>query len=431
MARETCCGPKLQTAPAPSDLLERVEHHSMAHLTAPLDLEPALAALALPDAELLEGELAVARCADPFEQWLRWEERANLVGFRMTVEPVALAVSAIPAERVLVQTASNVPARVLQRFFRAGCVYFPKHPLNRDAKVAFSAAPVAERWPARFTSSRTLVVPPERGEPAFSVKLPTDHPHPDFEQPEKTRLREEAEDAIRIAALIGRVDAALGRDPALQIVSESVTVLVPGSDYGFVVRDLRPLQDGHFYLPALSIPWVGRQIAKLHGEPFERFWGRHYAEAVGRAKAALLARYGLQYETPNPQNVLIQLDASLRPTGAIALRDLGDAVSLMREVAEGENPWGALQAAPKPETPNSFWAFDEADSLSVDEKALEDWFALHDRAYLATLARFFELPPTALAPEGDDRFAGLRTCFAAEGTGERLRAAFERRARQA
>jgi len=34
--------------------------------------------------------------------------------------------------------------------------------------------------------SRTLVVPPERGEPAFSVKLPTDHPHPDFEQPEKT-----------------------------------------------------------------------------------------------------------------------------------------------------------------------------------------------------------------------------------------------------
>lgn len=403
----------------------------MAHPSASLHFEPAVAELALPDAELLAGELAVARCADPFEQWLRWEERANLVGFRMTVEPVALEVSAIPAERVLVQLASSVAAAVSQRFFRAGCVYFPKHPLNRDAKVAFSAAPVAERWPARFTSSRTLVVPPTRGEPAFSVKLPTDHPHPDFEQPEKTRLREEAEDAIRVAALIERVDAALGRDPALWIVGECVTVLVPGSDYGFVVRDLRPLQDGHFYLPALSIPWVGRQIASLHAEPFELFWGRHYAEALGCAKASLLARYGLQYETPNPQNVLIQLDATLRPTGAIVLRDLGDVNSLMHEVAEGHNPWGALRATPKPETPNSFWAFDEADGLSIEAKVLADWFALHDRAYLATLARFFELPPTALAPSGDDRFAGLQACFGAEGAGERLRSAFERRARQA
>jgi hypothetical protein len=395
---------------------------AMTHPTEPLPFSPDLPELPLPSPELLAGEL---------EQWLRWEERANLVGFRMTIDPVALEVSAIPAERILVQTAPSVPDSVLRRFFRNGSVYFPKHPLNRDARVAFFAAPVAERWPARFTSSRTVVVTPARGEPAFSVKLPTDHPHPDFEQPEKTRLREEAEDAIHTAALIARVDGALGPDPALQIVRESVTVLVPGSEYGFVVRDLRPLQDGRFYLPGLSIPWVGRQIADLHGEPFELFWGRHYAAAVGRAKAMLLARYGLQYATPNPQNVLVCLDASLRPTGAIVLRDLGDADSLMHEVGEDANPWGPMRAAPKPETPNSFWAFDAADSLSVDAKVLEEWFALHDHAYLTALARFFELPPTALAPSGDDRFAGLRSCFAAEGAPARLRAAYERRARQA
>lgn len=407
----------------------------MAHPTTPLPFESAVASvvaeLAPPDAELLPGEPTLSCVGDPFEQWLRWEERANLVGFRMSVEPVALEVSAIPEERVLVQRAADIPGAVQRRFFRAGRVLFPKHPLNRDKRVAFSKSPVAERWPARFTSSRTLVVVPERDEPAFSIKLPTDHPHPDFEQPEKTKLREEAEDAIRVAALIRRVDDALGADPGLRIVTESLTVLVPGSDYGFVVRDLRPLQDGHFYLPALSIPWVGRQIASLHAEPFEQFWGRHYAEPIGRAKASLLARYGLQYETPNPQNVLVQLDASLRPTGTMVLRDLGDVNSLMREVSEGVNPWGAMQAAPKPETPNSFWAFDEAGARSIDKKVLGDWFALHDRAYLGTLARFFELPPTALAPVGDDRLAGLTACFAAEGAGERLRAAFERRARQA
>lgn len=393
--------------------------------------EPVVAELALPDADLLAGDLAVARCADPFEQWLRWEERANLVGFRMTMEPVALEVSAIPAARVLVQQAADVPVAVLRRFFRNGRVFFPKHPLNRDPNVAFFKAPVKERWPARFTSSRTVVVVPEPGQPACSVKLPTNRPHPDFEQPEKTRLREEAEDAIRIAALIQRVDATLGADPTLTIVHEALTVLVPGSEHGFVVRDLRPLQDGHFYLPALSIPWVGRQIATLHGEPFDLFWGRHYAEAVGRAKASLLVRYGLQYETPNPQNVLVQLDDSLRPTGAIVLRDLGDVNSLMREVAEGENPWGAMHAAPRPETPCSFWAFGEADQLSVEEKVLTDWYARHDRAYLTAVANFFELPPTALAPDGEDRFAGLARCFAAEGADVRLRAAFDRRARQA
>lgn len=397
--------------------------------TSPLrSFEPAVAELALPDAELLDGELALSRVDDPFEQWLRWEERANLVGFRTSTEPVALEVSEIPAERVLVQLASDVPSAFLRCFFRPGRVLFPKHPLNRDAKVAFSGAPVAERWPARFTSSRTLVVPPERGEPAFSVKLPTDHPHPDFEQPEKTHLREEAEDAIRLAALIRRVDAVLGEDPALRLVSEAITVLVPGTDYGFVVRDLRPLQDGSFYLPALSIPWVGRQIAHLHGEPLESFWGRHYAEAVGRAKAKLLVRYGLQYETPNPQNVLIQLDPTLRPTGAIVLRDLGDVNSLMADVAEGENPWGVMRAEPKPETPNSFWAFDEADGLSIERAVLDRWFARHDRAYLATVARFFDLPTSAIDPKGDDRFAGLRACFAAEGAAEQLRDGFGRHA---
>jgi len=403
----------------------------MAHPAAPHRFEPAPAELAIPDPELLAGELAISRVDDPFEQWLRWEERANLVGFRTSTEPVDLAVSAIPADRVLVQQASGLPGAFPRRFFRDGRVYFPKHPLNRDKKVAFSSAPVAERWRARFTSSRTLVVCPERGEPVFSVKLPTDHPHPDFEQPEKTHLREEAEDAIRAAALIRRVDAILGEDPGLRVVGEAITVLVPGTDYGFVVRDLRALQDGSFYLPALSIPWVGRQIASLHGEPFASFWGRHYAEPVGRAKAKLLARYGLQYETPNPQNVLIQLDPALRPTGAIVLRDLGDVNSVMAELVEGDNPWGAMKAAPKPETPNSFWAFDEADGLSIERDVLMEWFALHDRAYLATLARFFDLPLSALTPVGEDRFAGLQACFASEGADALLRAGFERRARQA
>ena len=45
----------------------------------------------------------------------------------------------------------------------------------------------------------------------------------------------------------------------------TIAVSVPGSESAFLVRDLTPMQDGNFYLPALSLPWVGRQIASRHG----------------------------------------------------------------------------------------------------------------------------------------------------------------------
>lgn len=352
--------------------------------------------------EALAPEPTLERHADPVEQWLRWEEQANLVGFRVSTEPVEVGVSAVPRESVAVELSPDAPPDAVRRFVRDGRVCFPKHPLNRDTSVAFFGEPELERWHARFTSSRTLVVPVGPDEPLFSMKLPTDHPHPDFVQPEKTRLRAEALAAIRIAALIHRVDAALGPDPALAIVREAITVLVPETEHGFVVRDLRPLQDGHHHLPALSIPWVGRQIARHHGESFEAFWGRHYAASAGRAKARLLARYGLQYETPNPQNIMVRLDAELRPTGTIVMRDLGDTDTVMVELSAGDRPWNLeipMDWDVLPETRNSFWAFDGADALRVPDATLEHWYALHDAAYRDELQRFFALPPEAFAGE--------------------------------
>jgi hypothetical protein len=377
--------------------------------------------------EVVGPELALERHTDPVEQWLRWEEQANLVGFRVSTEPVEVSVAAVPRESVVVELSPDVPQGVVPRFVRDRHVLFPRHPLNRDPSVAFFAEPEVERWHARFTSSRTLVVPVAPGEALFSMKLPTDHPHPDFVQPEKTHLRHEALDAIHAAALIHRVDAALGPDPTLAIVREAVTVLVPETEYGFVVRDLRPLQDGHHHLPALSIPWVGRQIARLHGQPFEAFWGRHYAAAVGRAKAKLLARYGLQYETPNPQNIMVRLDAELRPTGTIVMRDLGDTDSVMVELSAGDRPWDPripMDWDVCPETRTSFWAFDGANALSVPEKTLERWYALHDAAYHHELQHFFALPPEASA--GGAPLAGLDAWIQSDAGRRHVARAWER-----
>jgi hypothetical protein len=331
----------------------------------------------------------LALAADPIEQWLEWEEQANLIGFRISTEAALLEVVAVPLDALEVWGAAAAPAAVADRFLRGDRVLFPRHPLNRDPAVAFSSAPCAERWRCRFTSSRTLVVPAAPGEPLFSIKLATDHPHPDFHQPEKTRLREEVMDALEWVELMARIDGLIGPDPRLLVVREALAVLVPKSETGCLVRDLRVLQDGHFYLPALSIPWVGRQIARRHGEAFAEFWGRTYAEEVGRAKARLLARYGLQFETPNPQNVLVQLDRELQPTGRIVIRDLGDADCVTDARACREVPWTALHQDLRPETRNSFWAFDEAGTHRVDPETVAAWCARHDRAYFAELAAHF------------------------------------------
>ncbi len=339
---------------------------------------------------------------DPVEQWLRWEEQANLVGFRTSTKPVEISLAAVAPGLVSLEASADAPSDIVRRFVRGDRVLFPRHPLNRDPSVSFYSEPVADRWWCRFTSSRTLVVPVAPGEALFSLKLATDHPHPDFHQPEKTRLREEADWSMEWCDPVDRIDALLGPEPGLRMVREVVALVVRGSETACLVRDLRLFQDGNHYLPALSLPWVGRQIARRAGEPFAEFWGRHYAEAVGRAKARLLARYGLWYETPNPQNVLVQLDRSLHPTGVLVFRDLGDTYCATDAFEARELPWTRLRTDLRPETQNSFWAFGEAGERSVEAPLLADWYGRHDRAYFGELGLAFpEAAPSAPQARGD------------------------------
>jgi hypothetical protein len=164
-----------------------------------------------------------------------------------------------------------------------------------------------------------------------------------------------------------------------------------------MVRDLRAFQGDRYHLPALSLPWVGRQIARRNGEDFEPFWARCFAETVGRAKARLLARYGLWYETPNPQNVLVQLDHRLRPTGTLVFRDVGDGECATDAATCVGVPWTSLREDLRAETRNSFWAFGEAGDHSIPAETLEHWYARHDQGYDAELRRWFP----ALAPPRD------------------------------
>jgi hypothetical protein len=112
---------------------------------------------------------------------------------------------------------------------------------------------------------------------------------------------------------------------------------------------------------------------------------------AGRRAKAPLARYGLQYQTPNPQNILVQLDAGLRPTGTIVFRDLAD-TDFVTDCRECGASWTKLTAPLAPETANSFWAFEQAPDSPADPDTLAAWHARHDRAYLAELRRQRDLP---------------------------------------
>jgi hypothetical protein len=346
-----------------------------------------------------ESELVLL--CDPVEQWLDWEEQANLIGFRTGTHPVEVELSEIDRDELEVHVLPGAPPEIMERFLRGGKILCARHPLNRDALVAWSGTPVHARWSARFTSSRTLAMHgTESGEALFSLKLATDHPHPNFYQPEKTKLREEAAAAVGWVEQLARIDGQLGPLDGVQLITEVLVVLARGGESGFMVRDLRLFQDGNYSLPALSLPFVGRQIARQCGDSFGAFWARHYARPVGMAKARLFARYGMWFETPNPQNLVIRLSPSLHPLPQIVFRDVGDGECATDAFTSTDRPWTRLESDLRPETRNSFWAFDEAGDHSIEAETLERWYAVHDDAYFRELARCFPgiAPPEPVEP---------------------------------
>jgi hypothetical protein len=189
---------------------------------------------AVPTSRTYDVSAPLELMEDPVAQWLDWEQQANLVGFRTSTQPVEVEVVSVPRDEVEVHVLAGAPQAIIDRFVGADSLRFPRHPLNRDSGVAWFDAPVAERWTARFTASRTLAMPgPESGDALFSLKLSTDHPHPDFHQPEKTKLREEVVGALLWVSLVDRIDAMLPPLEVAKLVREVLLVLAKGGETGF------------------------------------------------------------------------------------------------------------------------------------------------------------------------------------------------------
>jgi len=329
---------------------------------------------------------------DGYKQWLLWEQTANFEIFRKQSAPIQVPLVAMPASKVIIQTTPDAPAELIAQFTAGpGLVYWAKHPYNTHKDVPFKDLPADVLLPAYLTASRSLALDGKlRG---FTIKMATDYPHgPNGQyQPGKIKTNEDIDSALIHTNHMKKVDKVMGEDPVVLTMGEVMTMAEKATGIGMVVRDVRLLADGHYYLPALSIPYVGREIARINGEKFDAFFSKYYAELLGEAKARLLLRYGLQMETPNSQNMLIQFDRNMRPTGKIVFRDISDSF-LVEPVAKGLGYTSqierdlAVDYKPareiKPYWSNSSWRFDEAGDKAVDKFTLGKWGAAHNLAYI-------------------------------------------------
>jgi hypothetical protein len=346
---------------------------------------------------------------DAFEQLLQWEEQAGLRYYRETTQFFGLSMAPAPAAEVQIQAASFLPAGVRDLFVRDNRVFWPQHPFNTQ-RTPFSDIAPTENWPARLTSSRSLVIWNKRTGQAFSLKAPTDYPHRTQQQLAKTHLQEDIKSGVYRSEYLAKVDRAIGADPHLGVLPEIFSAAEIRGGNGFVVRDLSALQDGHYYLPALSIPFVGHRIAQLNGQAFDTFWEASYARLLGRSKAKLMIRYGLQMETPNCQNMLIQFDRKMRPTGKLFFRDISDSQPV-RGVAQAIGQSQMLETDAKlgfqiddhldPNTKNSFWRLDEDPLLPVAKDTLTAWKHAHDEAYVEEALRLLDVKPKDVRTIGE------------------------------
>jgi hypothetical protein len=336
----------------------------------------------------------------------KWENTHNFATFRENPDTVmAMKLVQTPPNEVEVISFSAVDPRLLAKFSGKGSAYWPIHPNNTSTTVPYMNQPQVATLETRYTASRSLLsVEPDT--PAFTIKAGTDFPHMAERQTAKASTRDDVNGALLRQPFINAVAKALPEDDLLVTLPEVLVLKHRASGEGVLIRDLSQLDSpDRIYVTGLSIPYVGREIAEKNGTKFAEFWTKNYSENLGRAKARLLIKYGLEMETPNSQNILIELTKDFQPTGRVVLRDTVDSYAygpwlraLGMKNVEAENI--RLDYKPKegldPFPSNSHWRFDEAGRDGFTGKQVEAMNEAHNKAWLEEVKELLSLQSSSI-----------------------------------
>ncbi|MCO5143252.1 MAG: hypothetical protein M9962_09210 [Oligoflexia bacterium] len=183
------------------------------------------------------------------------------------------------------------------------------------------------------TASRSYIVESPDGKVQMSLKVSTNKTGGNW-----TDKKQEAKDAFEVRKSTDYVMEQNAKQPFRNfiVMDEPASFGIKSIDQGMIVRLLAELPSGKFhYIPGFSAMHTeeGKRIAEVNGsKDVEKFWNENYNKPLARALAELAARTGVAYDSPHSQNFLIEMDAKLKPTGRIVLRDLGD-IYLSKDVA--------------------------------------------------------------------------------------------------
>jgi hypothetical protein len=211
---------------------------------------------------------------------------------------------------------------LVEKFVKDGDIYWPLHPNNTEVSVPFFGKDAAGTLETRYTASRSLFTRNEDG--SFTVKAGTNYPHKSEMQSAKAFTKDDVDGALLRQPFINEMAKILPPDDTLITLPEVLILKHKATGEGVLIRDLSALDNENIYVTGLSIPYVGREIATKNGAEFGAFWQKAYSENLGKAKARLLINYGIEMETPNSQNIIIELNKHFQPTGKVVLRDTVD-----------------------------------------------------------------------------------------------------------
>lgn len=339
--------------------------------------------------------------------WLNWEQTESIPAFKLKVIESKISSQKIPFDSVTLTYANDASAAIKKLLSSddGKTANWFSHPYNTSEVVPYFDGRKKTDGPtliAQHNASRTVTI--EIDGDLMGLKLPTDHPFGSdgATQESKASMQEDVLLARKRSEVVEKIDRELGQDDTLTILKYAAVVKDKKSGNGFVLRDLRPMQDGSYYLPAHQIPSIGKEIAKKNNVDFVEFWGKNWAERLGEVQAKTLIRYGIESEATNPQNYLIQLDNNFRPTGKIFYRDITDsnfngsvarAIGLSEYVTfDEQNKIPVSSALVGWERNYSLtWLFEKNPSGFDTQNITPAWRQQHIQSYIKTIVKLLDL----------------------------------------
>jgi hypothetical protein len=326
------------------------------------------------------------------QQWLAWEISPTVKNWNQEKRSSPLPIAEVKSSTLEVEILSSVDIHGLEKYLDLNQEVLPwfQHPYNTDRNVPNQSLTPTSYGTADHTASRTIRT--KLNGRNVSLKMATNYPFgPSRDrQPGKVHLDADLKYSVARSKAIQEIDKKIMPDRRIIIQKEIAAVIDKVTRNGYLFRDMTPLEDGNYYLPAHQLPYIGKSLAEKRGSTVAKYWAKHWAVVLGRYQAQLLIRYGIEVRAVNPQNFLIQLDKKMNPTGNLIWRDLAES-HLIEPVAKvlglnsyiardkANGGWGVHQNV-NIDNGNIHWRFNDA-TPTLSDKENASWSRVHNKSY--------------------------------------------------